>query len=468
MSVISCQLGPRMNEQDLETIARTIFREALAACDVRHAFAREVAVSDGQLRVSGANVDLTRYREVRVVAIGKAANAMLASFANVLDLGPPIAKTGLAIAHTQDDLPIPEWARTLVGDHPIPGSLSFEAGREVLNFVDGCTSETLAVFLLSGGGSALAEWPLVATVSPPDLSRLNTLLVRSELPIRAINAVRKHLSALKAGRLALRAAPADQLTLVVSDVAPGDFQSVASGPTVPDETTVHDVARALDEANLRERLPEALRQALSRESIAETPKTRDFAGLRSWVATLLDSSVAAHAAVEAASSFGASIASLDTMDGLLGDVVDSHLRALEHLVRDTEPGQLCAVVSAGEVTLDVTGDGLGGRNQHAALYALSRVRELCPSVGDFAILSAGTDGRDGPTDAAGACGSTRIVGEASDRGLDMNEFLRTDDSYHFFEPLSGLVVTGPTGTNVRDVRVFLGRRPDRWFRRIVI
>jgi hydroxypyruvate reductase len=444
-----------VHQSDLVEKARGSFLAALAACEVEPAVAARVRVAGGSLAVPGGEVDLTRYGEIRIAAIGKAADRMLAAFGRALDCGPPVARRALVITHTESGEK-PPWATRMVGGHPVPDRRSFEAGRALLAFFDGCTSETLAVFLLSGGGSALAEWPLAPTVGWEDLCVLNDVLVRSNLPIRSINAVRKHVSAIKGGRLAARAAPADQLTLVVSDVAPGDVQSVASGPTVVDDTTVDDVARALDTAGLRDRIPAALRAALAPDSIAETPTVADLGGGLRWVASLLDSSSAAEAARRDVERYAAAVALLDGADGWLEQVVDAHLSALEGLARDREPGSVCAVVSAGEATLDVTGDGVGGRNQHSVLYALTRVGDLCPSVGEYAVLSAGTDGRDGPTDAAGAVAGPALLAEARARGLDPTDFLRRFDAYGFFRPLGGLVVTGPTGTNVRDVRIFLG------------
>jgi len=445
---------------DLERLARRILLAAVASCDAEVAVETSVDLRGDQLHVAGATVDLTRYDEIRVAAVGKASIGMLDAFGRILDEVPWIAIRGLAVSHVDRVGSGPAWARTLVGSHPLPDSRSFEAGRAVLELFDGCTPSTLAVFLLSGGGSALAEWPLDERLAWEDLARLNELLTRSSLPIRSINAVRKHLSAIKGGRLAQRAMPADQLTLLISDVAPGDAQSVASGPTVPDSTTVDEVARALDESGLRAKLSESLRAALASDVLVETPKGADFATIRQWVGMVLDSAAAAESARREASKYVERL-EVRLADGPLDRVVDDHLRTLQALAGETPSGRLCAIIAAGEVTLDVTGDGLGGRNQHTVLHALNRVRELCPSIEEFALLSAGTDGRDGPTDAAGAVASQRTLDEARSRGLDLESYLRRCDSYHFFEPLDGLVVTGATRTNVRDVRVFLGKSAGR-------
>jgi glycerate 2-kinase len=447
-----------MAHQPLTNLARSIFAHALGACDVGAAFGRHVWARPGSIEVRGALVDVSRYREVRVAAVGKAADAMMACAAPMLDGsglgGAP--RRGLIVAHTLESTAPPPWAGHIVGGHPIPDARSLEAGRRLLELFDGCTPQTLAVFLFSGGGSALAEWPLDPRLSVEDVAAVNELLVRSGLPIRSINAVRKHLSAIKGGRLAAHAAPAGQLTLLVSDVAPGDLQSIASGPTIADETTVADVTGVLDGHGLRDRLPPLVRDALAPGALVETPKPADLAHLRTWVVPLLDCSDAAIEAAREARRHAAAVELFEPGDGPLEEIVDGHLSALERLLH-SNAGRLCAVVSAGEVTLEVTGSGLGGRNQQTVLAALVRARELCPSAREVALLSAGTDGRDGPTDAAGAVAGLEALAEAAVRGLEPGVFLRYNDAYNFFDPLGALIRTGPTGTNVRDVRVFLGR-----------
>jgi len=208
--------------------------------------------------------------------------------------------------------------------------------------------------------------------------------------------------------------------------------------------------RALERAGLWNRLPRAVRAALAR---GEEPARADG---RRHVAVLLDSSHAAAEAAEQARALGSAVEVLEDADGPLEPVVDAHLVALEALV-GRAPGALAAVVSAGEVTLEVRGAGVGGRNQHTVLYALTRVARLCPSAREVAILSAGTDGRDGPTDAAGAVASLATLDAAAALGLDPADFLANNDAYSFFRPLGALVTTGPTGTNVRDLRVLLAR-----------
>lgn len=441
----------------LDDVARVIFARVLDACDVETAFRRTVGTRPGALSIDGDSVLLDRFDEIRVAAMGKAADAMMRAASRVLDEAgfSDKLRRGVIVAHTPGVESSVPWAERLVGGHPLPSESSFVAGKKVLALFDGCTPRTLALFLLSGGGSALAESPLDVRLTVRDLANLNDALVRSSLPIRSINAVRKHLSAIKGGRLAVHAALAEQVTLLISDVVPGDLQSVASGPTMPDDTTITDVVEALDCSGLRERLPEAVRRALLPDALVETPKPADFASIRHREAVVMDASIAAREAASLAHAFADRVAVLDDADGLLEDTIDRHLIELDALLDAVDGGAMCAVVSAGEVTLDVTGAGLGGRNQHSALYALSRMARLCPRARHFALLSGGTDGRDGPTDAAGAVASTGMLERAQSLNLNPQEFLSNHDAYNFFDPLGGLIRTGPTGTNVRDIRIFV-------------
>jgi glycerate 2-kinase len=442
----------------LERAAREIYAAALAACDPAAALGARVTARSGEIEVAGTVVRFAEHDDVRVLALGKAADSMLAAFSSSLDAAgvPAAARRGLAVAHEPGRSPV-DWAVRMTGGHPVPDAQSLEAGRAALDLFAGCTTRTLAVFLLSGGGSALLEWPLDGRLGADDVAALNDALVRSDLPIRSINAVRKRLSAIKGGRLAAHAAPALQLTLVVSDVPPGDVASVASGPTVADDTTSKEVADAVARAGLDGRFDGPLGEAVARAAEVPPLDADALAGVRSIVEVVLDGESPLRAAEHAARAHAALVVSLGGADGPLAAVVDEHLAALERLVSEAPAGDVVAVVSTGEVTLEVTGDGKGGRNQHSVLHAMLRARTLCPSAGELVALSSGTDGRDGPTDAAGAVAGLETLARAEARGLSAHDHLARFDAWSFFEPLGALVRTGATGTNVRDVRVFLAR-----------
>lgn len=430
---------------DLEQSARSIFAAALEAADAEAAFARRVSARPGELGIGDRTIRLGAFDDVRIAAIGKAAHTMISAAGDAIERAavPAHSLRGLAIANVEPEGRRLPWVEYLTGSHPIPDERSFRAGLRLLDFVRGSTRRTLALFLLSGGGSALAEWPADPRITPATLGAINDAMVRAALPIRAINAVRKRLSAIKGGRLALAAAPAAEVTLVLSDVPPDDWQTVASGPTVPDTTTEDEALAAFDAASLD--------RFVSRDALGATPEAAAFAPIDRIVEVLVDCRAVASAAEGRARVLAKAVTQIGCRDGALDAVVDEHLSALDALVR-ANPGRVCAVVSSGEVTLEVLGEGQGGRNTHTVLVALARARDRYPSLRSLVVLSAGTDGRDGPTDAAGAVASLT----AFESGPDAGPYLERFDSYRYFDEIGGLLRTGPTGTNVRDVRVFLG------------
>lgn len=427
-------------------LALDAYRAAIDACDPARAIRAQVSIERRSIVAGVARIDLAGARDVRIVAIGKAAATMAVALSELLSRAPaPPIPTGLVITHSKPDS-LHRGFEYLVGDHPLPGPRSFRAGRRLLDFLSGCSAETLVLFLLSGGSSALVEAPAEG-LGAADIVRTNELLLRADIAIRDVNAIRKRLSALKGGGLARIAAPARQMTLVLSDVPPGDVQSVGSGPTVQDHTSAADALGSLESAGLLARVPPAVERRLR---AGERPSPQVCFGP---VHVLLDSRDAARAAARSLESHGVPVTLVEPADGRLEDIVEHHLS----LVSTREQEGLRAVVSAGEVTLDVRGSGLGGRNQQTVLEALAQARAISPSQRELVVLSAGTDGRDGPTDAAGAVADLPALARAEKLGLDPAAYLRNNDAYHFLAPLGALIRTGPTGTNVRDVRIFLAR-----------
>lgn len=440
----------------LETIARSAFDAATRSLDAGRAMERHVTAHRGLLVVDRYTIDVASRGDIRVAAFGKAADRMAEALAEQFDRSgvDRAALRGVIVAHTDGVSPI-SWCERIVGGHPVPTEASFAAGRRLLRLFDGCTERTLAVFLVSGGGSALVEAPRDASVTDDDIVGLNRALLRSDLTIREMNAIRRRVSAIKGGALAAHARPAEQLTLIVSDVSPGEIATVASGPTVADDTTIEELRSAVRRIDGRPGVTPAVMRVLEDSVRTEIPTARD-ALATGPVVTLLDCRDAAASAAVEVGRVADEVVNLDVVDGPLESVIDAHLTALERAIA-VAPGRLVGVVSSGEVTLDVTGDGVGGRNQHSVLYALTRVGALCPSASEIAILSAGTDGRDGPTDAAGAVAGLETLAGAAASGVSIGEYLGRCDSHTFFERCGGLIVTGATGTNVRDIRIVLGR-----------
>ena len=300
------------------------------------------------------------------------------------------------------------------------------------------------------------ELPLDPRQSLDNIRSLNQLLVTCGASIDEINAVRKHASAIKGGRLAVAAANATKLTLAISDVPPGKESALASGPTIPDPTTSADVCCILDRYNLREKLPTSFRDWFASANLPETPKKNHPTFANSHFSLLLTSHDLFHAAHHAAEAEGfLTCCDNSTDDWPLERAVDFLLAQLEEL-RRANPGQRVALISDGEISSAVTGRGIGGRN---SAFVLACVEKIAGSP--VVVLSAGTDGIDGNSSAAGAVADGTTLSRAQAQGLSPREFFTRSDSFSFFQQLSDAIVTGPTGNNLRDLRILLAEPQTR-------
>ena len=400
-----------------------------------------------RLRCGNAVVDLARFRDVRVIAIGKAAHAMTEGLAAVLAAGFPV--NGIVSAATAPVRPL-AGMRYFTAGHPVPNEESLAAAREILALLAGCGENSLVIFLLSGGGSALVEQSLAQSVTLKDTQILHRALVTCGAPIDAINAVRKHFSAVKGGRLAAAAPRATKLTYAVTDVPEGRESALASGPTIPDPTTREDAARVLTEYGLKENLPATIRRWMEEKGIPETPKAGDPAFERSHFSLLLGMRDLLHRAHIAAQEAGCETECDNTTDDWPVRKAADHLLAQLEDLRAAHPGRRVALIADGEVSSPVTGNGIGGRN---AAFVLACVRKIAGRR--IAVLSAGTDGIDGNSQAAGAVADGQSSERARAAGIDADDAFQRSDAYTFFESLGDSVVTGPTGNNLRDLRILL-------------
>jgi glycerate 2-kinase len=431
---------------DSKQVARRIFHETLASIDIPLAMERRVLCSGSMLSVDDWSCDLRAFSDVKVIAIGKAAHAMLSGFAQLF---PDLRFTGVASTPTRPTNPVPGISY-FVGGHPLPNELSFLAAEAALSLLHTCRQNSLVVFLLSGGGSALMEFPLGPRQSLGDIRALNQLLVTCGASIEEINAVRKHVSAVKGGRLAVRAAHATKLTLAISDVPLGKESALASGPTIPDPTTQADVSRILDRYDLREKFPSSLRDWFASPQMPETPKKNHPAFERSHFSLLLTTHDLFHAAHHAAEAEGfLTCCDNSTDDWPLDRAIEFLLAQLEG-IRRSNPGQRVALISDGEVSSAVTGQGIGGRNSAFVLACVERIAGR-----PIAVLSAGTDGIDGSSPAAGAVADGTTLLRAQALGLSPRDFFERSDSFSFFHKLGDTLMTGPTGNNLRDLRILL-------------
>jgi glycerate 2-kinase len=460
---------------ELKQLARLIFLETLAAIDIADTMQRKVTLAGSALSIEsmrgsvcggavGPGVDseivvnLADYERIRVVAIGKASVEMAQGLARVL--APEVSFAGIVVAphvtpQTGTDASVAiDSLQIIRAGHPEPDAGSFLAARAILDLLKECDARTLVIFLLSGGGSPLVELPLDPAITLEEMQEFHRLLVRCGAPIDEINTVRKHLSAVKGGRLAAAAPAAMKLTLGVTDVPAGRESALGSGPTIPDPTTVLDACRMIDRYALLPKLPPAIRAKFDDPAkIPETPKAGDPAFARSRFLLLLGMNDLFHHAHRAAEAHGfKTVCDNSTDDWPLGPAADYLLAELSRLAA-ANPGRRVAVIADGEVSSPVIGDGIGGRNSAFVLECAGKIAGIARKK--IAILSAGTDGKDGSSPAAGAVADTETFERAKARGLDPAEFARGSDSYNFFRVLGDTIETGPMGNNLRDLRVLL-------------
>jgi glycerate 2-kinase len=435
----------------MKSVAQRIFLETLAALDIRGAFERKLQREGSLIRAGTAEIDLRGYREIVAIAFGKASFAMAEALSEIL--APNFACEGILVGPVAPQRALAGW-RVFVGGHPVPNEESFAAGGAILERLARCDERSLVIFLLSGGGSSLVESPLLADATLENFQAMNMALVGCGAPIEEINIVRKHVSATKGGRLAAAAPRSMKLTLAISDVPPGMETALASGPTLPDPTTRDDARRVIDQYKLATKLPARIREAFAGETLPETPKAGEPAFARSHFSLLLGSHDLTHAAHHSCEAKGYECICDTETDGWPIEKAADHLLAMLGQQQAACPGKRVAVIANGEVSSPVTGDGVGGRN---SAFVLACVRRIAGK--EISVLSCGTDGIDGNSPAAGAMADGESVARAVAAGLHANDFALRSDAYHFFEKLGDAIVTGRTGTNVRDLQILLAE-PD--------
>jgi glycerate 2-kinase len=433
--------------KDRKEVARQIFLDTLAGIDIPATLARKLRRRGSVVHAGELPVDLRSFREIVAISIGKAGYALAEGLTAVL--APEFRPRGILVVPAAPPKKLEGW-ETFVAGHPVPNEESFHAGRAILDRVRRYGEDTLIFFLLSGGGSSLVEMPLDESASLADFVQLHHALVTCGAPIEEINAIRKHLSAAKGGRLAAAAPKAMKLTFGVSDVPEGQESALASGPTLPDPTTVAAAERIAKQYGLIEKLPAPLRRKFEEHSLQETPK-RDAPAFRNAHFELLlgrrDLFHHAHVATEAAGYFTVCD---NATDGWPVVKAAEHLLAeLDSLARK-HSGKPMALISDGEVSSPVTGNGKGGRNSAFALACVERIAGR-----DITVLSAGTDGIDGNSAAAGAVADGATLERARAAKMDVQDYFQRSDAFTFFERLGDAIVTGPTGNNLRDLRILL-------------
>ena len=431
----------------MKETALRVFRETLAAINIQAALERKLDCDGKRVHVEGNTINLADFSEFVAIALGKAALPMAEALINVLP--SDCSLEGVLVAPAAPARALPGW-KIFIGGHPIPTEASFVAGRAILDRLARCDERTLIFFLVSGGGSALVEQALDPSVSQQDFEKLNQVLVTCGAPIEEINVVRKHFSATKGGRLAAAAPRSTKLTLGVSDVPQGYESALASGPTLPDPTTIADAQRIVAQYHLLPTLPPSIREIFKKQRLQETPKESDPAFARAHFSLLLGTHELLHAAHHALESEGIYCIADNTTDNWPLEKAADHLLSLLESTKSSDPKQRCAIVSGGEVSSPVTGDGMGGRNSAFVLACVPKIAGK-----NIAVLSAGTDGIDGNSPAAGAVADGESLARARAKGLNPVGFQKRSDAFNFFSGLDDAIITGPTGNNLRDLRILI-------------
>jgi glycerate 2-kinase len=438
----------------LDSDAIAIARAGIAAVRPDAAVRRSLKVTPRQLVVGGAALPLTRTTRVHLIAFGKAAAAMEDAAEELV--GRRFAG-GLAVLR-EGDAPPRGAIDVRYGEHPLPGPGSLRAARDVLRYVAACPEEDRVLFLISGGGSAILEAPDDG-LSVPDLQRTTRALLACGAPIQAMNILRRHLSAVKGGRLGAATRAAQFATLVISDVVGDPPHDIASGPTVPDPTTFADAQRVVARYALGGRLPAPVLRHLEAGAsgkVAETPKPGDARLGRAPFVIAASNRLALSVSATKARALGYATHILSReVVGETRDIGRLHGAILAAWSSGgPHGGGPTCLLSAGETTVTLPPDaGVGGRNQEFALSAAAPLAGLSA----VHLLSVGTDGIDGPTDAAGGWVDGGTIRRAESLGLDLEVVLDHHATYGALQRLGQLVITGPTGTNVMDLHVGLSR-----------
>jgi glycerate 2-kinase len=439
--------------------ALAIFKAGVAAADPYLAVRNCLSADRNHLAIClDINVPgkqrVGKWTKIHLIAFGKAACAMARAAEEAIPESL-WADKGLAVTNYEN---VAELDRTeLFGaGHPLPDESGLSAARRIAEKVSRARAGELVLTLVSGGGSALIPCP-VESVSLADKGTVTSLLLACGADINEINCVRKHLSQLKGGGLAKLAAPADLHALILSDVLGDDLSAIASGPTVPDPSTFEEAIRILRDRYIWDRVPGTVRDYLQNGALGkvpETPKPKDALFQKTGHTLIGSNAISLNAAARKAQELGyQAIIYSDHLCSIAREAAEQWVQTIATLQPVQKP---IAYLAGGETTVRLAGNGLGGRNQEMAL-AFALAAEKNGLDADWVFLSGGTDGRDGPTDAAGGQVDARSLARMRAQGVEPAALLDNNDSYHALEASGDLLITGPTGTNVADLQILLIR-----------
>ena len=442
--------------ETMRTDAKEIFRSCLTAVDPYEAVKRFVHVEGDRLvigmeRQPKTEFNLTEFDRISLVGAGKATAPMARAIEKLFGQRIQKGLINLKYGFTEELA----FTEIIEAGHPVPDENGVKGTIKILDFLQNAGEKDLIFSLISGGGSALLPQP-AGDITLSEKQRITRDLLACGASIDEINAVRKHISSSKGGQMARTAFPATIVNLMLSDVVGDIMDVIASGPFVPDTSTFKDVRGIFRKYDLQD-IPAAIQEHVKSGldgQIPETPKKNDriFDCVFNFIVG--SNILALEAAGKKAKELGYETLILSSMiEGETREVARVHSAMAKEIVKTGQPVPSPAcIISGGETTVTIRGDGLGGRNQEFCLAACLDLVGLPPRV---VMLSGGTDGNDGPTDAAGALVDPLTVTRGKHAGMDAAEFLDRNDAYHFFEKTNDLLMTGPTNTNVMDVRLVL-------------
>jgi len=428
-----------------------IFQAGLRAVAPGAAIKNCCQLNGEKLAVAGETYNLELYTKVFVLGAGKAGCSMARAVEDIL--GERISAGQITVKYGH----VEKLSRIEVTEaaHPVPDENGMAGARKIYHLALSADDKTLVICLISGGGSALMPFP-VDSVSLEDKQKTTRILLACGATIHEINTIRKHLSVIKGGGLAKAVYPATLVTLILSDVVGDNLDSIASGPCVADSGTFEDCRAILEKYDIGGQIPLPVRDYLNagvKKLVPETPKSGEDFFTKTQNVIVAGNFNALRSAKEKADELGYNTLLLSSMlEGETRNVAANHIAIAREIQQHGFPEKTPAcLLTGGETTVTIRGSGLGGRNQEFVLAAAVKMA----GMDNLVVFSAGTDGTDGPTDAAGAMADPSTVDRAMAVGLDPESYLNNNDSYHFFERLDDLYKTGPTHTNVMDVRIIL-------------
>lgn len=440
------------NISKLRKDALQIFRAGISEVIAEKVIREKLELEGDKLHIDKKTYNLRKLKKVIVIGAGKASSYMAKAveeiLANRITDGLIITKYGHRAGLKR--------IKIIEAGHPIPDKNSLSGTKKIKKLLDSAGKEDLVISLISGGGSALMTLP-VKGISLEDVRRLTELLLSSGATIHEINTIRKHLSQVKGGNLARLIYPAQSINLMISDVIGDNLDVIASGPTVSDSSTFKEALNILKKYKLTDKVSKNILKHLqegARSKIPETPKKNDLIFKKVYNLIVANNRLALEGARKKAQQLGYRTEVLSrALEGEARDVAKDQVnQAKKFLNSKKEQSQPICLISGGETTVTIKGKGRGGRCQE---FALASAMKIAGKKENLVVLACGTDGTDGPTEAAGAVADTYTITRAQEKHLNPEKYLANNDSYHFFKRLGDLIITGPTHTNVMDLYLIL-------------